>query len=526
MPVRILYLEDSPADVSLVLTRLLRNGIPAELKVVSTREDYTAALADPSQRPDVVMCDNAVPGYSGLDALRDAQTLCPGVHVLLISSQVNPTVAEQCLAEGATEFLDKSELWRLPYVVKRVLGQAAPQKPQAAQGWALLVQVVQQLSMARDLPTIMQIVRKAARELTGADGATFVLREDDKCYYADEDAIAPLWKGSRFPMSACISGWVMLNRQPVVIPDIYADPRIPADAYRPTFVKSLAMVPIRTAAPLGAIGNYWSDDHQATPEEVAFLSALADTTSVAMENVALLERLEHRVVERTHELEAANRELKAFGYSISHDLRSPLTAITGFTEILEEDYAHLFDDDGRVVLGNIKAASARMLTTIDALLSLARLNRSEIVRQPIDLSVMARGVISHLRQRDPNRDVEVKIQPQLLVEADEGLMTVVLENLIGNAWKYSSKKPHAKIEVGRNEAGEFFVRDNGAGFDMTYVERLFTPFQRLHSAKEFAGTGVGLATVDRIIHRHGGTIRAESTVGEGSTFYFTLEPHA
>src|SRR5580658_9796329 len=174
-------------------------------------------------------------------------------------------------------------------------GEESHESVSAPRGWERLVGVVQELSMARSLPAIMEIVRTAARQLTGADGATFVLREGDNCFYAEEDAIAPLWKGKRFPMSICISGWVMLNREPAVIPDIYRDSRVPTEAYRPTFVKSLAMVPIRTAQPLGAIGNYWATARQPTEQEVALLAALADTTSVAMENVRLYEGLEQRV---------------------------------------------------------------------------------------------------------------------------------------------------------------------------------------------------------------------------------------
>src|SRR5262245_7519347 len=151
-----------------------------------------------------------------------------------------------------------------------------------ARGMIGLVEVVQRLSLARDVATVQDIVRSAARRLTGADGATFVLLDGDRCYYADEDAIAPLWKGQRFPMSACISGWAMLHRQPAVIEDIYADDRIPHDAYRPTFVKSLVMVPIRTLDPIGAIGTYWATRHKPTAEEVGLLQALADSASIAM----------------------------------------------------------------------------------------------------------------------------------------------------------------------------------------------------------------------------------------------------
>jgi diguanylate cyclase (GGDEF)-like protein len=173
-----------------------------------------------------------------------------------------------------------------------------------------LVEVVQELSLARDMPTVQEVVRTAARELTGADGATFVLRDDDKCYYADEDAIAPLWKGRRFPMETCISGWVMLNKSPVVIHDIYDDPRIPAVAYRPTFVKSLAMVPIRSSEPLGAIGNYWARPYYPSEREVNLLEALAGSTAVAMESVRIISELEQRVRDRTAELELANAEIR------------------------------------------------------------------------------------------------------------------------------------------------------------------------------------------------------------------------
>lgn len=184
-----------------------------------------------------------------------------------------------------------------------------------------LVHAVQELSLARELEQVQQIVRSTARELVGSDGATFVLRDGDQCYYADEDAIEPLWKGSRFPIEACISGWTMLNKEPAVIEDIYLDDRIPHEAYRPTFVKSLAMVPIRSLDPIGAIGNYWADEHVATPEELTLLQALADATSIAMENIAVYNQLEQRVADRTAALEQANSEILALAVT------DPLTGL-------------------------------------------------------------------------------------------------------------------------------------------------------------------------------------------------------
>jgi diguanylate cyclase (GGDEF)-like protein len=174
-----------------------------------------------------------------------------------------------------------------------------------------LVETIQRLSLAHSLIEIMAIVRTAARQLTGADGTSFVLRDEDNCFYADEDAIEPLWKGQRFPLSACISGWVIMNRTSVSIPDIYKDSRILVEAYRPTFVLSMAMVPLRTKDPIGAIGCYWATAHTPTLEQVKLLQALADSTAVAMENIRILQELEERVRERTEQLEAANKELRA-----------------------------------------------------------------------------------------------------------------------------------------------------------------------------------------------------------------------
>lgn len=389
---------------------------------------------------------------------------------------------------------------------------------------ALLVAAVQALALARDLAGVMEIVRRAARELTGADGATFVLRDGDQCFYAEENAIAPLWKGLRFPMSACISGWVMLHGEPTVIPDIYADPRIPADAYRPTFVRSLAMVPIRTAAPIGAIGNYWATEHRATPEEVGLLQALADSTSIAIENVRLYAEMEQRVCDRTAQLDAANRELEAFSYSVSHDLRTPLLAVEGFTAALLALSGEELATAGRGHLLRIRRSAERMSQLLEDLLLLSRVSRAELRRERVNLSAMAGEIVGELRAADPARRVDVEIGEGVSAEGDPRLIRVVLENLLANAWKYTSRTARARIRFGgeRREGGDIFVEDNGAGFDMALAGRLFAPFQRLHAEEDYPGTGIGLATVQRIVHRHGGDIRATAAPGAGATFRFTL----
>jgi len=383
-----------------------------------------------------------------------------------------------------------------------------------------LIEVVQELSLARDLATIMAIVRSAARELTGADGATFVLRAGDKCYYADEDAIAPLWKGRQFPLEDCISGWAMLHREAVVLEDIYADPRIPADAYRPTFVKSLAMVPIRQLDPVGAIGNYWATRHRPSDTAVRLLQALADSTSTAMQNVELLDHLEQRVAERTEQLEAVNRELEAFSYAVSHDLRAPLRAIKGFSQILLEDHAARLED-AKPYLDRISGAASRMNDLIDDLLQLSKMTRSALNPGAFDLAQVSRDIVGELGKSDPARHVDVRIPEALPAHGDPRLVRVLLENLLSNAWKFTSKQPTAYIEVGSQD-GAWFVRDDGAGFDAARATKLFQPFQRMHTAAEFEGTGIGLATAQRIVRRHGGRIWADSAPGKGATFRFTL----
>ena len=249
--------------------------------------------------------------------------------------------------------------------------------------------------------------------------------------------------------------------------------------------------------------------------------------------------LERRVEERTHELQerneslrrnaaellAANTELDAFAYSVSHDLRAPLRSIDGFSQVLLEDYAAQLDEAGRQSLHRVRAASQRMGTLIDDLLKLARVTRAEMRTEDVDLSGMARDIASELQRAAPERQVEFAIAAGLKARGDARLLRVALDNLLRNSWKYTAKQPGPRVEFGSVEANggqAFMVRDNGAGFDMKYADKLFGVFQRLHSAAEFEGTGVGLATVRRIINRHGGRIWAEGAVDQGATFYFTL----
>jgi len=223
-------------------------------------------------------------------------------------------------------------------------------------------------------------------------------------------------------------------------------------------------------------------------------------------------------------LAETNAELEAFSYSVSHDLRAPLRAIDGFSAALAEEQADKLDPEGKKYLERVRASVRRMATLIDDLLHLSRITTAELERRPLDLARLARGIIATLRQREPQRSVQVEIADALLTNADPRLAQVLLENLIGNAWKFSSKQPAAQIRIGKEPGpeGAYFVQDNGAGFDQASARKLFAPFQRFHQASEFEGTGIGLATVHRIVSRHGGRIWARSAPGDGATFFFTL----
>ncbi len=235
--------------------------------------------------------------------------------------------------------------------------------------------------------------------------------------------------------------------------------------------------------------------------------------------------------EANRELEVTNRELEAFSYSVSHDLRAPLRSIDGFSQILLEDYVDELDEEGKDYLGRVRAASQRMGRLIDDLLGLSRVTRGTMRRERVSLSALAEEVARELEEANPERRVQFSAQGGLEVWGDPRLLRVALENLIGNAWKFTEKQPEARVEFGHSEklsntsrVPVYYVRDNGAGFDMAYAGKLFGAFQRLHDPDDFEGTGIGLATVQRVVRRHGGHIWAEGEVGRGATFYFTMRP--
>ena len=282
-------------------------------------------------------------------------------------------------------------------------------------------------------------------------------------------------------------------------------------------------------------GVVWVEANRAVVRDpdgnpVLFVGAVRDITAqrdAEAEVGRLNADLEARVERRTADLALANKNLEAFSYSVSHDLRAPLRALSGYSEALLEDYRDHLDETGRGYAERIQAASERMATLIDDLLQLARVSRSKMHIRSVDLSAEIAAVVREFQSADPGRQIRITIQDHVQASADRGLIRTVLQNLVENAWKFTARQENPAIEFGSMPAGEaeicFFVRDNGAGFDPAHAARLFEPFERLHTDADFAGTGIGLASVQRIIERHGGRIWAQGKVGSGATFYVTLD---
>lgn len=386
-----------------------------------------------------------------------------------------------------------------------------------------LILAVKELSSAKSIENLQQIVTTSARRLTGADGATIIFRDHNQCYYADEEAISPLWKGKRFPMESCISGWVMLNNKKAVIADIYADSRIPQDAYRPTFVKSLVMVPVNTREPVGAIGIYWKEVCNPSAQEVNLLESLADATARSIENIQLNAQLEERVKVRTQQLEAANKELETFTYSVSHDLKAPLRGIDGYSRLLMELYGKNLNDEAMRFVTTIRSSTLQMNQLIEDLLQYSRLERSHLQVRPLKVDTYIESILNMHEEELKAHHFVVKINiPATEIVVDPNGIQIVLRNLIGNAIKFTKKVDQPEINISMEEKPDSWliaVSDNGIGFDMKYSERIFEIFQRLQRAEDYPGTGVGLAMVAKAMQRMKGKVWAQSVPGTGSTFY-------
>lgn len=393
------------------------------------------------------------------------------------------------------------------------------------------------------LDAVFALVAEKARDLVQAEMVIVPILNEARDRYTYKAAVGPGAEDvleACFPVSVGMCGWVLNNEKSLLFGKASPCWLDQATAWEKG-QQSAALVPLfgrkRIIGGLSALGKKGGGSF--TTHDLDLLTMFANQVSTAIENAALFAQLqkkegeilqlnvllERRVIERTAQLEAANNELEAFTYSVSHDLRAPLRAVDSFTTVLKENYAPRLDAEGRRICDRIIGGAVAMGKLIDDLLSFSHIGRTSLHPLPIDMTDMVRFVYDELTEPGERERVELGLAPLPPAVADPGLIHQVWTNLIANALKFSSKKKRAVIEVGAERQGDetvYFVRDNGAGFDERFKEKLFGVFQRLHSANDFAGTGVGLAIVQRIIARHGGRIWAEGEVGKGAKFCFTL----
>lgn len=402
-----------------------------------------------------------------------------------------------------------------------------------------LLDAVTGLASARDEASVCAIVRKAARELTGADGVSFVLRDGNFCYYADEDAIAPLWKGRRFPIETCISGWSMLNRTFTVVPDIFSDDRIPQDVYRATFVKSLAMVPVRREDPIGAIGAYWARHHTATADEVGVLQSLADSASLALRNVQLDADLKTALRQERQaraQAEEANRLKDDFLALLSHELRTPLHVINNWLWQLRQAKDPSPSIQARA-LAAIERNTALQSRLVDDLLDVSRAaaGKLSIDTKLVDLGALCAAVaeISHAAANDKGVTLVLEQIDHPNVWGDPDRLQQVLGNVVSNAIKFSDAGGRVSISVTRAASRAVVeVRDEGAGVTAEFLPFMFDRFRQAEvgTTRRHGGLGLGLTIVREIMALHGGTASAESAGPKQGTkirleFTVAEEPH-
>jgi PAS domain S-box-containing protein len=503
VPLRILIVEDSEYDVDLLRRTLQRGGYEVTSTVVDTPEAMRAALTQ--QEWDVITSDHSMPFFSAPRALALAKEMCPDVPFIIVSGEIDLNLAVSLMREGAQDYIQKGELSRLVPAIERELRDVEARRARQRAEAALQESETRYRQLFESARDGILIVDAGTHTITDVNPFMVELLG----YGRDEFLGKELWEIG-----------------------VLADAKASQEAFRTLQATGYIRyedLPLQTKA--GArrdvefVSNvYLENGHQVIQCNIRDITA---RTQAEAEIRTLNAELERRVRDRTAQLEALNHELEAFNASVSHDLHTPLRQIDDVVEALQEDYADRLDVAGLQLLRRIRASTQRMKALIDALLALARVSRHTLTWQSVDLSALAHAVAADLQHLQPTRQVDWVIANGLTTHGDAQLLHIVLNNLLSNAWKFTSTTAQARIEVGVWAAPDgtsvWFVRDNGVGFDMAFVDRLFGAFQRLHRDTEFPGTGIGLATVQRIIHRHGGRVWAEGAVNHGATFYFTLQ---
>jgi PAS domain S-box-containing protein len=500
-PLRVLMVEDSEDDAILLLHTLRRGGYEVVYAVVDTPAAMRTALE--RQDWDVITSDHAMPHFSAPAALALARELRPDLPFIIVSVEMDLNLAVSLMQEGAQDYIQKRELARLTPVIERELRDAEIRREH------------QQVKDALDISetSYRRLFETAQDGILILDADTGQIQDVNPFLiemlgYSKEEFLGKkLWEvGAFIDTEASKIAFKELQSKGYVR---YEDLPLETSVGQHINVEFISNV-------------YFVKHTKVAQCNIRDITARKQTEAIIHKFNAELER---RVKESTAQFTAANKELVAFSYSVSHDLRTPLRSIDGFSQALLEEYGNKLDDTGKTYLERIRKATQHMGRLIDDMLKLSRITQAEFKLEAVDLSKVVRAIAEAQKKENPDRSVDVIIQESIIVQGDPNLMQIVLENLLDNAWKFTGKEAHPRIEFGttvRDGKTACFIRDNGAGFDMAYVDKLFGAFQRLHKTAEFPGTGIGLATVRRIINRHGGHIWAEGEVGKGATFYFTL----
>jgi two-component system, NtrC family, sensor kinase len=520
----VLLIEESPTYREMLTSALQGDGY-AVAAAASGEEGLQIAAA---RRPAAVIIDGQLPGIDGATVVRRMKldAALRTMPCLLLTARDDPESELNALDAGADAFVRKNEdvqmiLARLAAVLRTATSGAGSEETASLAGPKKILAVDDSLTFLNELGAALSgegydvvLVR------SGEEALEMLAVQPVDCILLD--LLMPGLSGKetcrRIKASPGVRDIPLILLTAVEDRDAMIDGLVTgADDY---IAKSgdFAVLKARVRAQIRR--------RQFEEENRSIREALLRKELEAAEARAAREMAEARAVLAV-ELERKNRDLEAFSYSVSHDLRAPLRGIDGFSQALLEDYSDRLDAKGKDYLSRVRMAAQRMGELIDDLLQLSRVSRADLRREAVDLTAIARTVLAELGRSDPERRVSVAVAEDLRAEGDSRLLRVVLDNLLGNAWKFTARAAEPRIEVGTIAGGEtFFVRDNGAGFDMAYADKLFAPFQRLHGTEEFPGTGIGLATVRRIIDRHGGRVWPEAKAGRGATFYFTLSATA